>query len=74
MDSEGQPVSQQSMKKGKNDTNASASPIPREPFDLAQLKAYGKVYSCNNITTTLIQISRIFYFGFFSKTNHQMMI
>ena len=41
MDSEGQPVSQQSMKKGKNDTNASASPIPREPFDLAQLKAYG---------------------------------
>ena len=45
MDSEGQPVSQQSMKKGKNDTNASASPIPREPFDLAQLKAYGKVLS-----------------------------
>ena len=42
VDSEGQPVSQQSMKKGKNDTNASASPIPREPFDLAQLKAYGK--------------------------------
>ena len=31
-------------------------------------------YSCNNITTTLIQISRLFYFGFFSKTNHQMMI
>ena len=30
-------------------------------------------YSCNNITTTLIQISRLFYFGFFSKTN-QMMI
>ena len=28
-------------------------------------------YSCNNITTTLIQISRLFYFGFFSKTNHQ---
>ena len=26
-------------------------------------------YSCNNITTTLIQISRLFYFGFFSKTN-----
>ena len=24
--------------------------------------------------TTLIQISRPFYFGFFSKTNHQMMI
>jgi len=40
VDSEGQPVSQQSMKKGKNDSNASASPIPREPFDLAQLKAY----------------------------------
>ena len=31
-------------------------------------------YSCNNITTTLIQISRLFYFGFFSKINHQMMI
>ena len=32
------------------------------------------MYSCNNITTTLIQISRLFYFGFFSKTKHQMMI
>ena len=34
---------QQSLatKKSKNDSNASASPIPREPFDLAQLKAYG---------------------------------
>ena len=31
-------------------------------------------YSCKNITTTLIQISRLFYFGFFSKTNHQMII
>ena len=31
-------------------------------------------YSCNNITTILIQISRLFYFGLFSKTNHQMMI
>ena len=31
-------------------------------------------YSCNNITTTLIQTSRLFYFGFFSKTNHQMII
>ena len=36
--------------------------------------AYLSAYSCNNITTTLIQISRLFYFGFFSKTNHQMMI
>ena len=35
---------------------------------------YFWVYSCNNITTTLIQISRLFYFGFFSKTNHQMII
>ena len=35
---------------------------------------YQALYSCNNITTTLIQISRLFYFGFFSKTNHQMMI
>ena len=34
--------------------------------------SYG--YSCNNITTTLIQISRLFYFGFFSKTNHQIII
>ena len=31
-------------------------------------------YSCNNITTTLIQISRPFYFRFSSKTNLQMMI
>ena len=31
-------------------------------------------YSCSNITTTLIQISRLFYVGFFSKTNHQMII
>ena len=28
----------------------------------------------SNITTTLIQISRLFYFCFFSKTNHQMRI
>ena len=33
-----------------------------------------RTYSCNNITTTLIQISRLFYFGFFSKTNQQMII
>ena len=33
-----------------------------------------ELYSCNNITMTLIQISRLFYFGFFSKTNHQMVI
>ena len=32
------------------------------------------IYSCNNITTTLIQISHLFYFGFFSQTNHQMII
>ena len=31
-------------------------------------------YSCDNKNKTLIQISRLFYFGFFSKTNHQMMI
>lgn len=31
---------QHATKKSKNDSNASASPIPREPFDLAQLKAY----------------------------------
>ena len=32
------------------------------------------IYSCYNITTTLIQISHLFYFGFLSKTNHQMII
>ena len=31
-------------------------------------------YSCNNITTTLIQISGLFYFGFFSKSNNQKII
>ena len=31
-------------------------------------------YSCSNITTTLIQIPCLFYFGFFSKTNHYMTI
>ena len=31
-------------------------------------------YSCGNITMTVIQISNLFYFDFFSKTNHQMMI
>ena len=31
-------------------------------------------YSCNNITMTLIQISCLFYLGFFSKTNPQMII
>ena len=31
-------------------------------------------HSCNNITTILIQISRLFYFGLFSKTNHQRII
>ena len=31
-------------------------------------------YSCNNITMTLIQISHLFHFGFFSKTSHQMII
>ena len=37
---------QATTKKSKNDNNAvSASPIPREPFDLAQLKAYGKYKS-----------------------------
>ena len=28
-------------------------------------------HSCNNVTTTLIQISHLLYIGFFSKTNHQ---
>ena len=44
--------------------------------EIYKIKDFGQksTYSCNNITTTLIQISRLFYFGFFSKTNHQMMI
>ena len=44
------------------------------PIPVKGLMVIGKFYSCNNITTTLIQISRRFYFGFFSKTNHQMII
>ena len=40
----------------------------------SQIRKVHLSYSCNNITTTLILISRLFYFGFFSKTNHQMMI
>ena len=40
----------------------------------SQIRKVHLSYSCNNITTALIQISRLFYFGFFSKTNHQMMI
>ena len=31
-------------------------------------------YSCKNISMTLIQISRLFNFVFFSKTNNQMII
>ena len=31
-------------------------------------------YSCNNITMTLIKIFCFFYFGFFSKTIHQIFI
>ena len=42
--------------------------------NLPSNKANDIRYSCSNITTTLIQVSRLFYFGFFSKTNHQMMI
>ena len=40
----------------------------------SQIRKVHLSYSCNNITTTLIQISRLFYFGFFSKTNHYMII
>ena len=36
-------------------------------------KIYKILYSCNNITATLIQISGLFYFGSLSKTNHHMM-
>jgi hypothetical protein len=44
-----------------------------DPAKSKELRQFN-TYSCNNITTTLIQISRLFYFGFFSKTNHQMII
>ena len=43
-------------------------------FKPANVSLVINTYSCNNITTTLIQISSLFYFGFFSQTNHQMMI
>jgi nicotinamide mononucleotide (NMN) deamidase PncC len=36
--------------------------------------AIGGTVVTTDITTTLIQISPLFHFGFFSKTNHQMMI
>ena len=45
-----------------------------EGFGFFYLSHTNYRYSCNNITTTLIQISRLFYFGFFSKNNHQMII
>ena len=44
-----------------------------DPAKSKELRQFN-TYSCNNITTALIQISRLFYFGFFSKTNHQMII
>jgi deoxycytidylate deaminase len=44
-----------------------------DPAKSKELRQFN-TYSCNNITTTLIQISHLFYFGFFSKTNHQMII
>ena len=44
-----------------------------DPAKSKELRQFN-TYSCNNITTTLIQISGLFYFGFFSKNNHQMMI
>ena len=44
-----------------------------DPAQSKELRQFN-TYSCNNITTTLIQISCLFYFGFFSKTNHQMII
>ena len=39
----------------------------------SSMKSVKKII-CNIITKTLIQISRLFYFSFFSKTDHQMMI
>ena len=44
--------------------------------DLKKVKYYfhDVIHSCKNITTTLIQIFSLFYFVFFSKTNHLMII
>ena len=39
-----------------------------------QFAEYTPCTVVNNKTTTLIEISRLFYFGFFSKTSHHMMI
>ena len=56
--------------------SSSAGPMYNSstPLTLEFQKKVQIAYSCSNITTTLIQISRLFYFGFFSKTNPQMMI
>ena len=51
--------------------NAKKEPGQQWNLDIRKISM---IYSCNNITTTLIRISRLFCFGFFSKTNHQMII
>ena len=51
--------------------NAKKEPGQQWNLDIRKISI---IYSCNNITTTLIRISRLFCFGFFSKTNHQMII
>ena len=43
-------------------------------MNITKVNQSNSEYSCNNITTTLIQNASLFYFGFFSKTNHQMII
>ena len=44
-----------------------ACPSNWDPGTLLCELTINSIYSCNNITTTLIQISRLFYFGFFPK-------
>ena len=62
---------------GESDPDEDVSPDNEDPeLGDSKKEETGNVarYSCNIITTTLNQISRLFYFGLFSKTNHQMMI
>ena len=58
----------------QEDPNAGIELLERSDITNDEPVVEGKLYSCNNITMTLIQISRLYYFGFFSKINHQMMI
>ena len=62
------------IEEDQEDPNAGIELLERSDITNDEPVVEGKLYSCNNITMTLIQISGLFNFGFFSKTNHQMMI